>query len=531
MNKNDSARLFLVASKRQIADEEFKSIEFLELLKQLGGHPLSIVLMARQLTHGTTMSDLLKRLKTSKAKAILVRGISDGHGEHGESLIASLYSSFCNLDNCSKELFIALSMLPSGAQDFTLKHIFGEDSWESAQKLNDASLAEIRFGRITLLPPVRLFAESMLTDDIRKKYGPEIVRRMAINAQHFYNKFGEKEAKQFRFIFTLEEPNMRQAIELPSDLEIKTDSEIFYTHVGVLSYFLIELYNLSDRAKEGLELSEVVIPKLEKLGDKKNLGLVLYAFGAIKVRIYKFDEATEIFEKALKTLREIGEKDGEAATLKALGDVYMRTKDNQKAKEALETSLKICQEIKSKFGEARVLSALGDLYIQTREFEEAKAKFEAAIKIHKELESDRLAEANNLCGLAEVYRQTGALKEAQQILETANKIFEEIGDKVGIANTLRGLGDVYLKMKKLQEAKTSLELALEIYEEINVVHSFGQTLTSLGLVCLGLERMEEAKKRFAEALRIYRELGNMTGEEFVINVLKQISVSEKPASS
>lgn len=155
MAKDSAACLFLDTTKRGMSQNEWRSDSFHNLLEQLGGHPLSITLMAHQLVPGKSLEDLVIRLKKYKAKAITVKSMAATNTEHGESLIASLASAYDNLSDDAKTVFGILSMLPAGAQEFTLKRIFGAMGWEYAQELNDASLAEISaYRRVILLPPV-----------------------------------------------------------------------------------------------------------------------------------------------------------------------------------------------------------------------------------------------------------------------------------------------------------------------------------------------------------------------------------------
>jgi len=359
MNKPDSARLFLATSKRSISKEEWESKTLKDLLEQLGGHPLSIVLMARQLTHGVTIKELKQRINTYKAKAIVVRGISDRDPEHGESLVASLASSYNNLSASSKELFIALSMLPAGAQKFTTLEIFGEKSWETAQELNDASLAEITtFERIVLLPPVRLFAESMLTSEIRERYGPKIVEVLASYATYFYKGISSKDAKRHRSNFTLEEPNFRLALKLPCAFE-RNEEEI--SSLGILATFLSQLYILCARTYEAKEMEDTVVSTLRKLQDKLGLANLLHSLGELALWMGDLEESKAKFEDALKMCREIDSKLGEANTLRSLGDLAFRMDDLEESKAKLEDALKMYREIGDKLGEASILKSLDDL--------------------------------------------------------------------------------------------------------------------------------------------------------------------------
>jgi len=434
MNKEDSARLFLATSKRSISKEEWESKALKDLLDQLGGHPLSIVLMARQLTHGVTIEELNQRINTYKAEAIVVKGISDRDPEHGESLVATLASSYNNLNDSSKELFVALSMLPAGAQKFTIHEIFGKKGWEYAQELNDASLAEItKFERIVLLPPVRLFAENMLTGEIRERYGPKIVEVMSLYAMESYRGIGSRDSKIVRSIFTLEEPNFRLALRLPCAFERGKEK---FSALGVLATALTHLYILCDRQNEAKEIVCTVVSTLRSLQDHGGLADLLHSLGVLAFRMNDLDEAKARFEESLKICRETSYKAGEANVLGSLGDLAVRMNDLDEAKARFEESLKICREIDEKLGEAKTLATLGDLAFRMDDLDGAKARLEESLKICRET-SYKLGEANVLESLGDLAVRMNDLDEAKARLEESLKICRETGYKLGEANALK----------------------------------------------------------------------------------------------
>ena len=245
MEQLHAALLFYAMKKREMSDEELKSDAFRILLNELGGHPLSIVLMACQLVHGVTLEDLVHRIEMYKAEAITIKGIAGKDLPHGKSLAASLVAAYHNLSENAKTLFRILSMLPSGAEDFVLEGILDECAWDYAQELNNASLAEITFiRRVVLLSPVRLFAVGILTDKIREQYGPIIVDILGQYAGGCYRNLGSKDAVVYQYLFTSEEPNFRFATGLPCPPP-QNKEEI--SSLGILASSLISLYVLHYR--------------------------------------------------------------------------------------------------------------------------------------------------------------------------------------------------------------------------------------------------------------------------------------------
>jgi predicted ATPase len=178
LEPKDAALLLCAAAKRRISWREWESQSFHTILRQLGGHPLSIVLTACQIAPGITLEEVVERIEVYKAKAITITHITDRDVAHSKSLAASLASAHHILSDRSKCLLEILSLFPAGASDDVLKKVYGDTAWECVQELNEASLVEVRTRRVTLLPSVRLYALSILTEDIRVRYGTKIMEVM-----------------------------------------------------------------------------------------------------------------------------------------------------------------------------------------------------------------------------------------------------------------------------------------------------------------------------------------------------------------
>ncbi len=262
-----AAALFCKMAGRELSSEELKSEGFGSLLKQAGGHPLTLRLMARQLVGGMGLAELVERIEKYKARGIEVRGISERDAEHGESLIAALSSAHDYVSENAKTLFGILAMLPAGAMRFTVERIMDDDAaWEYGRQLQEWGLAEIVGARIYLLPAIRLFAESIVSGEIKDTYGPRIVSLMAMYARQFYTHLGASDAKENRFFFAVEEPNLRFATELPCE----ESEDGGTTALGYLAVYLLSLYLL-------LQFHDSVFPDknfLRKDSDK-NVHLLL----------------------------------------------------------------------------------------------------------------------------------------------------------------------------------------------------------------------------------------------------------------
>ena len=462
LEQDDAALLFLVTAKRRMTEEEWVSHTFYSLLNQLGGHPLSIVLTARQLVPGIALEDLTKRIGLYKARAIKVKNITDRDVEHGESLVATLASAYDTLSDNTQTLFGILSLLPAGAQEEMLTEIFGDTTWECVQELNEASLVEIRDRRATLLPPVRLFALSVAPEEIKGYYGPKIVEILGKYTEKLYEHHSTRHAKEYRLHFTADEPNLRSAVDLPCapSQTVKERSPL-----GVLGPRLIFLYFYHNRWKEAKEVGEKILFNLKRLHDQLGEADTLLVLGVVALQRGNLEEARSKYEKALEIYQTIGYRRGEANALWELGDLIMLLGNLEEARSTYETALKICQTIDEKLAEGNIFMRLGDLIMLLGDLEEARSKYEKALEIYRNIR-DRVGEANTLKHLGDLAVQTGDLEEAQSKYEKALEIYQHTDEKDGEASTLIRLGQWAALTNKLDHAETSLDRAFTICREI-----------------------------------------------------------------
>jgi tetratricopeptide (TPR) repeat protein len=468
LEPDDASLLFLMTARRRMYDYEWKSDTFYSVLEQLGGHPLSIVLTACQLVPGVALEDMMRRIELYKAKAIKVKDLADRDVEHGESLLASLASAYDNVSGNANTLFGVLSMLPAGAHEEMLAGIFGNGAWECVHELNEASLVEIRDRRATLLPPVRLFAMNFCTEEIRQYYGPKVLEVLGTYAKKLYEGHRTKDATDYHLSFTVNEPNLRSAVDLPCTPP-KTSRE--HSALGLLGPRLIFLYMYHNRWKEAKDVGGRILSNLETLQDQL----------------------------------------GKADSLLILGILAMKLGDHKEARSQYDTALKMYQVVDHDRGEANTLWELGDLATLSGDLEEARSRYEEALRIYRSID-ENLGEANTLMHLGSLATLLGDLEEARSQYEEALRIYRSIDENLGEANTLMYLGDLALQTDNLEETRSRYDEALKIYRRFDYKLGEGNILWRLGQWA-GLQgRLNHAEIYLDDAVRLFRETKSREGQ-------------------
>jgi tetratricopeptide (TPR) repeat protein len=490
LEHDDAALLFIITAKRRMYKEEWESDTFHRLLGQLGGHPLSIVLTACQLVPDVALEDVMKRIKAYKAKAITVKSITDRDKEHGESLVVSLASAFDSISENAQTFFGILSLLPAGAEENMLTKIYGDKTCECIKELNNASLVEVRDQRATLLPPIRLFALNVCPEKIKGYYGPKIVELLKDYTKELYVHHSGQNAKEYRFYFTKDEPNLRSTFDLPC-ASPRTQKE--YSDLGFLGPRLIFLYSFHHRWKEAKDVGKKILLRLKKMKDHLGEASALLILGIIATQVGDLEEARSKYERALSIYQDIGYERGEANTFWKLGDLFMLLGDLEEARSKYERALGIYQDIDEKIGEAHVFLHLGDLIMRSGALEEARSKYERALSIYQDID-EKIGEANIFMRLGDLAVYTGALEEARSKYEKALGIYQDIDEKMGEANIFMKLGQWAALTDHLEYAEINLNRALTLCEETENLEVQAETYMAKALVFLKHHDITNAKK-------------------------------------
>jgi tetratricopeptide (TPR) repeat protein len=493
-----------------------KEDDVYKLLRRVGGHPLSIVILAGQVSEGVTISDLLDRLESGHAKA--VKGITDMDPSHGESLVICLSSAYERLSQKAKNLFGLLSYFPTGIQRDDMDRILGESCWEFAVQLLDVSLVEISNDtRLSLLPSVRLFSLSVLGDEVKEEYEEKILEFMAGFSQFIRVNYFSDNAPVYKMNFMMEEPNWRYGVEhierVDSALNLREE----------VAYNLLALYYYSDLIGEGLRFGERMLETFRAGDSKLGESAVSELFGMLHVQRDNIAEAELNYDHALKIYQAIGNKYREAQALQLLGDLRLRRDNLSEAEENVDHALRIFQEIGDKLGEAQAWRSLGDLRLRRNNLSEAEENVDHALRIFQEV-GDKLGEANAWKSLGDLRLRRDNLTEAEENVDHALRIFQEIGDKLGEANAWRSLGDLRSRREDLSEAEENYDHALRIFQEIGSKLGEAIALQLLGDMRLRREDLSEAEENYNHALRIFQEIGSKLGEAIALASIARLSL-------
>lgn len=420
VNLDMKSSIELFVKRIKVNRKSINDDDFYKLLNILGGHPLSIIIMASQLSEGISIGDLLTRIEKYKAKA--VKGITDIDPSHGESLVKTLYSAYDHIPEKARILFELLSYFPTGIDKNDLDQIMGENCEDYMAQLMDVSLMEMgENNRCNLLPSVRLFSQFVLRDEIKDEYESKILSFMAGYSDFIERNYFSEKAYVFKLLFLMEEANLRYAAE---NIKVEVSESDEHSLKISLSDNLLKLYNYSDWIDEGLTFGERILIQFQEIGAKLGEANTWKALGDLRVRRAKLQEAEENYLHCLEMYKEIGAKLGEANAMTGLARLLVLMEDFSKVGEYLKKANDLYVEIADSEGQSYICEIKMLMCLIQQKASESICELEQCLNIKRKTEnySETLGW---LLFYAKHLNKKGLSTEANLCLDYARKLAEQ----------------------------------------------------------------------------------------------------------
>jgi tetratricopeptide (TPR) repeat protein len=529
LSGRDARAVFVGVAGPRLFDEEKSAPELATILAWLDGHPLSLVLVARQ-TGTVPIATLWKHIQDREADAIVETALLEEEMDAGSDaklrtmrLASSLNLSYRPLLESPRlrgaaEMFAWLGHFDAGLPGALVPLVFGEEGEEHRATLLRRCMLEEqgRERRLALPVPVRAYArkkaerllEVRRLELLERSFGAmgkwlsAHRARLGTPGSRAAMSTGVREGANLSSLLlamdTVGRVDRPQADRIAQGLE--TAIEAFAT-----------LSSYAGSAAVALDVVERALRVSTRLGSLRSIASAWQALGDLYVRTDRLKEADVAYQPALAIHRAIDDRLGEANTLKVLGDLYVRTDRLKEAEETYQQVLATYRVMDAIGGEAHTQTALGALYVRTDRLKEAEAAYRQALATCRAID-DRLGEANTLKALGALYLRTDSLHEAEVAYQQALAIYSVIDDRRGEANAHRALGDVYLRTARLNEAEAAYNRALPICRAIDDRHGEANTQRAMGDLYVRTDRLKEAEVAYQEALATYRAIDARLGE-------------------
>ena len=504
-NEGYDSQLFCRVYREKGGKLEPEGREYHDVLKKLGGHPLSIVLAATFAAAKTSWESVLKTWTKAEKK---------GKNKRHNSLRTALGISWEALseETVCREIWGVLALCIDNPQMKFLSEVVqcGKEECEKALGiLYDSSMISWGDqGAVVMLPPVKeVFFQLASQEEIEwvlKRHGAFIESLIektsfASKERYFWHSLMIDMLPQIYYV-------MVKMMEL--DLLGETIEGLcyglgnYYQFVKVQSLDFLEKYFIYIREKKQSRLAAFVLfhcgdlknclgepDGAEKLygeaeelyrGEGDNLGLanVLQSKGDLKCRLGELEESMKLYEEAEKLCRSEQSNLGLANVLRSKGDLKHRLGELAEAVSLYGEAEELYRDERDNLGVANALRSKGDLKSRLGEMEEAMKLYEEAEKLYRSEQSD-LGLANALQSKGDLKRRLGELEKAMELYGEAKKLYQSEQDNLGLANIFRSKGNIFMKQNKPQEAVKIYERALLLYQDEKDIMGYAYTMSEL----------------------------------------------------
>jgi tetratricopeptide (TPR) repeat protein len=486
-----------------------------ELLRFLGGHPLSLQLVLPHLADPEVNGDADKLVAEFEA---LLPGFREGKAaERNESLELSLDFSLRRLGERTREMLPALAVFAGLAMEDDLLAVteFDPELWRAVRaELERAGLVTLErvpgvvAPYIHFHPTLAPHLACRLAPERRRALEERFRERYAALADYLYHA-DEKTPAPARALAARDRPNLRRALEL---LLAAGEDERAVRMAGRIAWFL----DAFGRWQERDELLARVGPAAQPAagGELTKAEYLLACLqGEALFRAGRLADAEGVFRRLLGRLEAGAAFDCRFEHCHVLGRLGRSVFAQSRPGEAVEcfgpalaelTALEHAERFRD---EAGALHAdLGNALLTLGRHAEARAQFEAALLAAREAGDQRntAAVAAQLGMLAQVQ---GDLAEARRRYQGALREFQALGEAQAQATCWHQLGIVAQEAQDWPEAQHCYRESLAIEDRLADKAGAASTCNQLGQVARLAGRPAEAARWFRRALADFEELG------------------------
>ncbi|MBD2299509.1 tetratricopeptide repeat protein [Nostoc sp. FACHB-190] len=542
--------------------------EYLELLKLLGGHPLSLRVVLPHLKTQTP-TQLIEALRL---------GLDTFRGQEEEgrekSLTVSLDYSFAKLSESTRQHlpFLALfcdradadwlhdfSESPDSYYGQIYRAVFGENLQKAdwLKLLNEAAAAGIvEYMFCETLYKIHPALPWYLRQQLNKIASQEVINELekkllifyADLANYYHNKLISK-AEVATFVLRVEEPNLLQNLRLAEQQqkwayaqwilqalgevyqrlgrkpELRSLGQRALKQIGIhladakakgkdaFDFWMYLRVNEANEALQSASLGEArkvyqeILDELIAINDfsvNAKIAVVYHQLGIVAQHQRQFDLAVDYYNKALKIHEYTGDLYSAAREYHHLGIVAQEQRQFDLAVDYYNKALKIHEDAGDLYSAAREYHNLGVVAEEQRQFEVAVDYYNKALKIHKDA-GDLYSAASNYHHLGIVAQEQRQFDVAVNYYIKALKIKEDAGDLYSAASDYHQLGMVAQEQRQFEVAVDYYNKVLKIKENAGDLYSAAREYHHLGIVAQEQRQFDLAINYYQKAYKVFEQ--------------------------
>ncbi|MDZ8082295.1 MAG: tetratricopeptide repeat protein [Nostoc sp. DcaGUA01] len=563
--------------------------EYLELLKLLGGHPLSLRVVLPHLKTQTPVQ-LIEALR---------QGLDTFKGQEEEgrekSLTVSLNYSFAKLSERTRRHlpFLALfservdahwlyqfSDSPDDSYKQAYQALFGEnlqkpDWMKILNEVAGAGIVEYLAGSIYKIhPALPWYLRQQLNTMVSHQEIDKLEKKLLVFYAHFADKYREQlisNAELATFALQLEEPNLLQNLRLAEEQQEWAEAQAILQALGEmyerlgrkpefkslrqralkqigmrLTYarakgkdaLMLWMYLQSQDANEAIQSADLeggrkiyqeILDELIAVNDSSandKIAVVYHQLGMVAQGQRQFDVAVDYYLKAVKILEDAGDLYSAASDYHQLGMVAYGQRQFDVAVNYYKKALKIKEDAGDFYSAASDYHQLGMVAYEQRQFDVAVDYYRKALKIREDI-GDFYTAATDYHQLGMVAQEQRQFDVAVDYYRKALKINEDAGDFYSAADEYHQLGMVAQMHQQFDMAVDYYLKALKIFQDAGDLYSAASDYHQLGTVAQEQRQFDVAIDYYKKVLKIQEDAGDLYSAAVVYHQLGMLAQEQR----
>jgi CHAT domain-containing protein len=295
--------------------------------------------------------------------------------------------------------------------------------------------------------------------------------------------------------------------------------------IGKVTYAIGAVYTQLNLYPQSIQYLQESLAIHQELNDKVGVGKNLIAIAIAYYWQGEYYQALKFYQQALVIYEELGDKESIGGSLNGIGVVYEGLSKYSQALNFYQRSLAISKEINDQGDIGRILNNIGLIYSYMGQNSEALEVFQQSLVARKKA-NDPSGEARTLLNIGMVYEQLKEYPKAISFYEKSLLIRKKLGERASIGRTLSHIGSVYYEQKQYSRALEVLKEALSISQDFGEKAWIGNSFNLLGSVYKGLNQFPQALDSYQKALVIIREVGDRRIERLILSNIGEVLVKE-----
>ncbi len=468
------------------------------LMRDLGCHPLSIVLVSAQGYQCGSLAILRDRWREESMRlARLPRGQENPLTSLEVSISRSFDAVVREMPEAMK-LWGMMGMFPEG-----MSLSAWETMKEGIEKADDARGLLIRLNVVNvdsqealqMLPSLRQFILHKAREG-ESELSREMLAEMAY--PYFYEVARAADEHQFDDEHTAtldavlaEFSNLHHFVLFAVSL-----GDNWPRRLSDLSFCLLNFYQY--RSLLGVEMLRSLLELQRSAGFTLDAAHSSMQLGDMERLLGELDEAQEHYHEAIELYRQEQSNLGLANAMRKLGELEYLLGKLDEAQEHYQQAIRLYRQVRSNLGLANAIKSLGDLEYLLGKLDEAQEHYQQAIRLYRQ-EQSNLGLANAILSLGGLEYLLGKLDEAQEHYGEAMKLYRQERHNLGLANAMRSLGNLERKGREFKKAKALYGKARELYMDVRESMGLAYTCAELAQVSHALGEKDDCDRFLKEA--------------------------------